>query len=802
MTKLWAALLALAGVTQMVLAEDERDGVVRGKVYEAAKQKPIEFANIILFNNKDSALVTGTTSKEDGGFQIDKIPFGSYYVDVQFIGFKTRRFERIEIASAKPEIDLGKILLQQTAVNMKAVEVQGEASSMTYQIDKKVINVAQQHTALSGTAVDVLENVPSVTVDIEGNVSFRGSNNFTVLVDGRPSVLEPSEALQQIPASTIVNIEIITNPSAKYDPQGAAGIINIVMKREQRTGQSGIANLNAGAGDKYGGDFLFELRDGKYAATFGVDYNHRVFEGRENETNQTRRAGISSFFESAGDSRRNNTSLGARGELKLDLSKKDFLQLGARLGKRDNRNTANLNYEEWSDTALEKLFFLSNSDRERDRDFYALTSSYRRNFAKKGHELNAELSFSRRTGDEATINALLNDAGARLSGRRTTETGPSRDFEAKLDYTLPLGEEAKFEAGYENEIEYSEDRTGLAEYDTVASDYVALPQYNYRTRYDDNTHALYALYAGKWKRLGYQAGLRSEYTGRSINFEGAAQPFKLGRWDYFPTLHVSRQFSAGQQAMASYTRRIDRPGGGELEPFETWRDAYNVQISNPSLQPEYIDSYELGYQTNIGASVISTEAYYRVTHNRIEDVRSVYADNVTLHSAANIGKDYAFGSELAWNFSLAEKWNVSMLGNLYNYRIAGVLLNESFERESFNWNARMSHNVKLGGSTQLQFDGNYNSPTVSSQGRREGFFTAHAALKYEILGKLLTATLQVRDLFRSAKNEYLAEGADFYTYNRSKPEAPMVMLNLKYNFNNYKSERNSNREEQGEEEEF
>lgn len=801
MKKLWTTLLALAGLANIVSAQESRNGALRGKIHDAAQQ-PVELANVILFNAKDSALVTGTTSKANGAFQLEKIPFGNYYLDIQFIGYKTKRIADLTLDAAKTEIDLGKILLQQTTLNMKAVEVQGEATSMSYRLDKKVINVGKQHTALSGTAVDVLENVPAVSVDIEGNVSLRGSGNFTVLVDGRPSILEPSETLQQIPASTIANIEIITNPSAKYDPQGAAGIINVVLKQERRAGQSGVANLNAGAGDKYGGDFVLDLNDGKLAATLGADYNHRVFDGSEREENQTRRESLTSFIESEGDSRRDDTSMGGRAVFKFKPNKKDLWQLSARLGERDSRRTSDLNYAEWSNAAPDKLFYRSNSTRGRDRNFFALNSSYHRDFAQKGHELNAELSFRNRNGDEATTNALLNAARVQLSGRRSTETGPSRELEMKLDYTLPLREDAKLEAGYENEIESSEDRTSVADYDANAAEYVALPQFNYRTKYEDNTHALYAIFASAWRRFGYQAGVRAEYTGRKIDFEAASAPFKLGQWDYFPTLHVSRQFGAGQQAMASYTRRIDRPGGGELEPFETWRDAYNVQIGNPSLKPEYIDSYELGYQTNLGASVVSTEAYYRVTRNRIEDVRSVYADNVTLHTSANLGKDYAFGSELAWNFGFAEKWNANLSGNVYHYRIAGVLLNESFERESFNWSARMSHNIKLGDAAQFQLDGNYNSPSVAAQGRREGFFTAHAALKYELLDKLLTATLQVRDLFRTAKNESLSEGADFYNYNLSRPEAPVVMLNLKYNFNNYKSERNANREEQGEEEEF
>ncbi|MGH7451256.1 MAG: TonB-dependent receptor domain-containing protein, partial [bacterium] len=660
-------LFALAG---MAFSQENR-GVITGKIFDAASQKPIEYANVILFSQNDSAMVMGTASGENGGFHLDKIPPGAYYIDIQFIGFKKKKLGHIEIGPAKLEIDLGKILLQQTTLNLEGVEVQGEAMAMTYQIDKKVINVSQQQTAISGTAVDVLENVPAVTVDIEGNVSLRGSSNFTVLIDGRPSILEPSEALQQIPASTIENIEIVTNPSAKYDPEGAAGIINIILKKDLREGRSGLANLHAGIGDKYSGDLLYHHKNENYQASFGADYNRRFFTGNDREQNQTIREGLTSFIHSDGGSRRKDISLGLRSEIELELGRQEALNLGARFGRRDSQRGSALNYAEWSEAALDKLFYTGTSDRNRERHFYALSMSYQHRFAPKGHELAAEIFFSRREGDEATTNGLLTNDAVIVSGRRTTEAGPSRDLRARLDYTLALSEEAKFEAGYQSEFDHSEDRTGLYEYDPGQSGYVLLPQFSNRTRNDENVHALYAIYAGAWGRLGYQAGWRGEYMDRAIVFDDVPtrRDFTIGRWDYFPTLHLSHEFSAGQQAMASYTRRIERPDGGELEPYQTWIDAYNVRAGNPALKPEYIDSYELGYQTNIGESRLSAEAYYRKTHNRIEDVRSVYDDNITLHSVENIGKDFAFGSELALNVDFGKKWNANLTGNLYHYRI-------------------------------------------------------------------------------------------------------------------------------------
>ncbi len=713
-------------------------------------------------------MVAGIATNAKGEFRLEPPAYGAYYIDVQFLGFKKRRVADLEITPARPRLDLGAIFLQQTTLNLDGVEVEGEALAVSYQLDKKVINVGQQPSASSGTVVDVLENVPSVTVDIEGNVSLRGSNNFTVLIDGRPSILEPSEALQQIPASTVENIEIVTNPSAKHDPEGASGIINIVLKKDRRAGRGGIANLNLGAGEKYGGDFLYEYKNRDYQTTLAVDYNRRLAVGSEREENQTTREGLVSTINSNGDSRRQDNSLGVRGELHWKPGRNDEINLGARQGERNSVRGATLQYFESARPETAPIEYSSIADRERERNFYATNLGYKHRFAPKGHEFSAELFFSRREGDEANTYALRTLAANMISGQRNTEVGPSREIRAKVDYTLALGEKGKFEAGYQSEWERSEDRTGLSEYDTTLSAYVAREQFSNFTQYDENVHALYALYANAWQGVSYQLGLRGELTDRAIFSASATERFVIDRWDYFPSLHVSRQIRGRHQAMANYTRRLERPNGGELEPFLTWVDAYNVRVGNPALRPEYIDSYEIGYQMNFVKSQWSLEAYARKTHNKIEDVRSVYADNVTLRSAANLGADYTLGGELLWTYDFNKKWTANLTGNLYQYRIEGVLFDEAFARESFNWNLRGSNSLKLNGGTQLQFDGIYHSPSVATQGRREGFFTANAAIKQEFFDKMFSATLQVRDVLRSTKNEATSSGEDFYNYSYSR----------------------------------
>ena len=768
-------------------------GTISGIVFDSTSGQKIEYANIIVLSKTDSSLITGTVTGTEGNFTISRIRSGNYFVDVRFIGFNDKRFD-VSINMNNLNANLGEIYLAPEAISLENVVVEGERSPVSYQLDKKVIDVSQMQTVISGNAADVLENVPSVTVDIEGNVSLRGSSNFTVLIDGRPSIIDAQDALQQIPASSIKSIEIITNPSAKYNPEGTAGIINIILKKNQNIGMSGIMNANAGLNDKYGGDFLFEYKTEDVNTTFGIDYNRRFSPGESREEQRFTFNNNTTFLNSIGDREWGRISFGLRGGIEFILSENDILSLGGRYRSRENQMNSFQNYVERSDLSSQDSSYTSLGDRDRGGDSYDLNMNYFHRFNPDGHELKGELIYSYDNSDESTISSEFFN-GTQTSGKKTTESGPSNEIEGKLDYTLPLGENRKFEAGIQGEGEISKENTSLSEYNPEFGDFILHPLYTNATDYKTSELALYSLYADQFGDFGLQGGIRGEYTYRTIEITRLNQEFNIDRWDFFPSIHSSYKFAEGQQMMASYTRRIDRPGGWELEPFDTWMDANNVRRGNPALEPEYIDSYEFGFQTFIGKAVFSSELYYRVTHSKIDQVQSLYQDstNVTLNTPENIGKDYSLGSELMFMLDPVEFWNINLMGNLYNYKIEGVLFNESFSRESFNWSSRFNNVFKVSKSTSLQFNLNYNSPTVSSQGTREGFFTTDAAVKQDLFDRKLSLTVQVRDIFSTAKHEFTSEGQDFYRYNYFTRESPMVMLNLRYNFNNFKQERDRER---------
>ena len=783
-------LLLLLPAISLLGQSSPAQQAVTGTILDGNSRRPMEYVNVLLYLSDDSSFVTGTSTGSRGEFEIPDVESGSYYLDLRFMGYDAKRVGNLTVADVP--VGIGEVFLQPSSIGMDEVLVEGARPAFSYRIDKKVVDVDQFTTTMSGTASDVLKNVPSVSVDIEGNVSLRGSGNFTVLVDGKPSILDALDVLRQIPASMIDEIEIITNPSAKYDPEGSAGIINIVMKEQQETGWSGMVNANLGLNEKYGGDVLFERKEGSVSYVLGLDYRNTLYPGSSSAEEQYVYQDTASFIQSVGDMETFRNNLGVRGEIDFSIGRHGSLRFAGRYGTRDWQRNGSLQYSEWSVPSSAQLSGTNVLRRGRGGNFSGLDAGYRHTLGPNGHVLSVDLMFRYRDSDELTTSELF-EGGILVEGKRTTEIGPSRDLSTRVEYVLPVGESGKFEAGYHGDLDLAKEETGIADYDPALGNYVVLPEFNRNVEYRDAKHALYSMIGGEAGSFGYQLGLRGEYMDRLIRLADGNE-YLVDRPDLFPTIHSSFEFAEQSQVMASYTRRIDRPRGWELEPFETWIDANNLRRGNPSLLPEYIDSYEAGVHGLLGGISASVELYHRLTHNKIEHVRSVYDENVTLTTIENVGKERSTGAELLLTFDPVGDWNVNLIGNAYDYRVEGTLFDEPFSAQSFNWSARMNNTASLGPTTQVQLNAIWNSPTVSPQGRREGFFSMDVALRQDFWNRQLALILQVENVLNTARHESASEGPGFSSYNYYKMESPVVMLTVRLSINGYAPESEGGRE--------
>jgi outer membrane cobalamin receptor len=770
--------------------------VIKGFVYDSISKQPLEYATVSLVRSDDKSLVTGTITDASGFFRISGIEPGSYAMDITFIGFQSKRTAVFSLREGQRTYDIGSIMLRSASESIDEVMIVHDRPTMSYHIDKKVINVSQHHTSSSGTAVEVLENIPSISVGIEGDVSLRGSSSFTVLIDGKPTIMDPNDVLNQIPASQIENIEIITNPSAKFDPDGVAGIINIVMKRNLMQGFSGVFNTSGGTHNRYGGDFLLNYRKERVNLYLGADYNQRSMTGESVNRNETYRSDTAYLY-STGDFDRNRYSWGARIGLEFNINPKNTLTFGYRLGDRERGSNSSLIYEEWNSSDIfSRNIFSSTEEGTRGGFSQNLTIDFRKEFDTKEHNLLAQFVWGNSDFEERSLNFLTNELNEITSGQRSSEIGPSNRFTLRLDYTLPVGSKSRFEAGYHGNLRNSEEQNSLYFYNTINGEFELNDLYSMLVDYSTNVHAVYSLIAGESGKFGYQFGLRSEYTDRLINLKAEEDEFPLKRWDFYPTAHFSYQYSDNQEVMTSYTRRLQRLRGWYLEPFYTWSDAYNLRIGNPNLIPEYIDSYELSYQRRFTKNVLSLDIYYRVTHNKIERIRSIYEDNdnIFLTTFANVGKDYSLGTEIMLGFDPLSWWHFDIMGNIYDYRQKGQFNNRDYSVSSFNWNARWNNTFRLATFTRLQLTGRYNSPTVSAQGERKGYLVTSIALKQDFFNNLLSLTLQVRDALGTMGHERTVRDTDFYSYSEWNPDTPIITLTATFRLNNYNTERRPNQQ--------
>ena len=775
-------------------SDDSKSGIIKGVIKDFQTEAPMEYANVAIYSSVDSSLVTGGITNQAGKFEITGVDFGDYYLEAKFIGFNKTEVNKIILDKENPTSDVGNILLKPSSVEIGGIDIVADKAAVEYKLDKKVVNVSQVINAAGGTAVDVLENTPSVQVDIEGNVSLRGSGNFTVLIDGRPSVLSGSDALRQIPASALDNIEIITNPSAKYEPDGQAGIINLVTKKNSMNGLSGIVNASVGTRDKYRGDFTLNYRTEKFNITAGADWRDETNYGGMKSMRESYIGDTTKFLNFDGD--RNFIRGGQNFKAGIDyyLSDNTTLSISGEAGKSKNNRGGSGKNHEYTIPASYEIFSVDDENSKSENDFYSGTMNFQHRFNTEGHKIEANAFYSSRNGvDYEEENERISDENyiptdEYLARTQSTEAEDEKEFRLKVDYTLPLNDNSKLEAGMQSRIDRELEEISFRQFDPDIGDWIDDEFFSNTTDFKRDIHALYTTYSNKIGIFEFMAGLRGEYTNREIILTQEDSTVSLNRFDLFPTLHTSFDISENYELMASYSRRIDRPSGRDLDPTPTYYNRYTVRIGNPDLEPEYTDSYDLGLMRKFGRSYISLEAFHRVTKNKIERIETLGEDGIFYITTDNLNKDYSTGMELMGNVEFTKWLTVNASVNLFNYRLTGELDGESIDRSSTNWSGRMNTTLKFTPNSRMQIQGFYRGPSVSAQGESKSFFYSNIAYKQDFLKKKLTATLSLQDPFRMARFERESYGENFYSRFKFEREPRVVMLTLSYKINNFKSD--------------
>lgn len=779
--------------------DDDGKGKITGVVLDENTDNPMEFANIAVYNQKDSSLVTGGITNETGQFEIGNINYGEYYLEVNFIGFNSTDVADIVLTRDNKVQDIGEVTLSSSAVSIGEVSVVADKAQVEYKLDKKVVNVSQVISAIGGTAVEVLENTPSVQVDIDGNVSLRGSSNFTVLIDGRPSVLTGSDALQQIPASAIESIEIITNPSAKYEPDGTTGIINLVMKKNALNGLSGIFNASVGTRDKYRGDFTLSYRTEKFNVTAGADFRDERGKGGSYSRSETYSGDTISYLNMDGTRWDKRKGHNFKGGVEWFASDNTTFGIQGRVGSRERYNTGGGRTHAYTNFGGPEDFSITEETSTRTNDYYSTTLNFQHKFNGEGHQIDAMAYYSDETGDDNEVEGeIWSDLNFEYDENNpvyvervsTVEGEDESEFRFQVDYVYPFSENGRLEAGMMSRIEDEKESLDFRDYDQNSDQWVPNEQFSSSTDFRRDIHAVYTTYTNKIGGLSYMAGLRGELTLREIDNTNAQAVSELNRFDLFPTAHISYPVGENNEFMSSFSRRINRPGGWDLDPTPNYFNRYTIRFGNADLKPEYTNSYELGYMRRFGRSYLSLDAFHRVTNNKIDRYSVLGDDGVYSLYTDNFDKDYATGLELTGNVNFAKWLIVNASTSMYRYRITGTLEGASVDRTSTNWTGRVNTTFRFSDNSRMQIQGFFNGPSVSAQGDRDAMIFTNFSYRQDFLQKKLTATVSVRDPFGTARFEGESYGDNFKRWFRWEREPRVVMLTLSYKLNNFKEDRN------------
>lgn len=765
-----------------------------GKVVDAATDTPLDYASVSFFSLKDSALVTGNITDEAGIFSVEVAP-GAYFVKIEFLSYQTKTIPSLTVSGARSTGDMGIITLDPQATLLNEVVVQAEKSQLQMSLDKKVFNVGKDLGNAGGNAADVLDNVPSVQVDVEGNVSLRGSDNVRILIDGKPSGLiglNGANGLRQLPANLIDQIEVITNPSARYEAEGMSGIINIILKKDVRTGVNGSFDLTTGYPDNHGAAVNLNYRTKKLNlfTNYGLSYRDSPGGGT---LYQEVYSGDTTFITTQNNNRsRGGWSNSVRAGADYFLNDNNILTGAFTYRGGKQTNITNLEFRDFLSTLDNPTAISLRKDDEAEDELnleYALT--YKRTFEKQGHELSLDLRYqdNAETEDsdlsERFFNPEMVASGVPDLFQRSYNKEREQLLAAQLDYVQPIGKDGKLELGLRST--FRDIGNDFLVEELVDDVWNIFPGLSNDFRYNEDIHAAYLIYGNKKGKFSYQAGLRGELSDILTELLQTNEVNTQNYLNLFPSMHISYQLPADNAVQISYSKRLRRPRFRELNPFSTFSDNRNIFTGNPNLQPEFTDVFELGHIKYWDKASLSSSIYYRRTEGKVDRIRTLNEDGFTfLTRPENLLSEDAYGLEFVASYNPAKWWTINGSFNFFRAITDGGNLGETFKADTYSWFTRGTSRFTIFKNTDLQVRFDYRGPQETPQGRSRSIYSIDLGASRDILKQKGTITLSVRDLLNSRRWRSTAFGEDFFSDRDFQWRARQTTLTLNYRLNQTK----------------
>jgi hypothetical protein len=740
------------------------NGALYGKLVDAQTNAPVEYASVAILRSADSSVLTGMLSKPNGDFNFPEIAFGQYLIKVNFIGYETV-YKTISLGAKSNNVDVGNLKMKANIRSLAGVEIVGEKPAYTMAIDKRVFNVDKNLSSIGGTATDVLKQVPSVNVDIDGNVSVRNGSP-TIFVDGRPTTL----TLDQIPADAIASIEVVTNPSAKYDAEGVSGILNIVLKKNRKAGINGQVTAGVSSLGGVNGGLDLNVRREKYAVS--LSWNMRNRKGNTNSHLFRKNIGTDTTTFLDQYNKGDNTRKFQFGRIGFDWFA-------------DNRNTFSISqgimggdFNDYNNVTLYDL----DEDRQqmdvgtgRDNNThswrnYSTQAGYKHTFAKQGHELTADFTYNYATSKDGAnydIQYFAMDhtpVGTPLpQSRYGNGKGNTTYLTGQIDYVNPFSETSKLEAGLRSTSRIFNNKLNTLGKDFTSGEYVLDESLSNDYHYTETINAAYASYTGSIGNFGYMGGLRAEqsnYNGQMKNDAHTDYSIKYPV-SLFPSLFLSEKFKGDHEIQLNYSRRVRRPWFRDLLPNIEY-SGQSANRGNPNLRPEFTHSLEFSYLKDFNRKHnVLVSLYYRNTEKAITDfsvdttlIINGSAQKVVLTYPVNANTRIAYGAEFTVRDQITKDWDVTTNLNLAQTKINATNLQNNLSNQGFIWFGKINTNYKLPWNTSLQLTGNYESKQILPQGERAAKYSVDFAARKEFLkNRTLAVSLGLNDIFNTDRTQ-------------------------------------------------
>jgi outer membrane receptor protein involved in Fe transport len=775
------------------LFSQQSNTTVIGTIIEKTSRQPIEFVTVVLLN-EDSVMVKGTITNKKGKFSIEEIAPGNYLVRYSYIGYNSAMVQELKVSGEQPHINLGTLELDSDAKKLTEVVVASTKATLNTSIDRKVYHVDQDIMSSSGAASDILKNIPSVEVDIDGQVSLRGSADVMILINGKMSPLmgkTRAEVLQSLPANSIERIEVITNPSARFRPDGTSGIINIVLKKNTKLGWNGTVTINAGNKDRYNSNLSLNYNPGKinlfgsYSVrqesrkrTYTIDRVYFDSLGKPgsyyNELNISRLRPVAHFADLGMEysfNERNNFSLSGE-------------YFGRKLTRHDIMNKYTYNDQYILTDYYDRLRYDPEFEMETN-----ITASFEHKFLKEDHELSVE--FNNSSSREAEDNHYWNVYYFPLRPTELDNTlikQKDNDNQLTIDYSYPINESSKLEAGYDGSVN-TKDLDFYGEYyDTAQHVFIKDAVKTNLFLYKESIQALYVTYQKSFEAFGFSAGLRAEQVNVKGNLVTIDSLIKNNYFKLYPTLHLSYEFDDNNELQLNYSRRINRPDPDELNPFPEYRDPRNLSAGNPKLLPEIINSVEFGYKWKNKNYSFVPSIYYRYRTNGFTEVIKPINDSTLLTTSENLANDQSAGLELIFSAKTPKFFSGNLSANIFYNQIDASNLGYSNKKSIVSFSANMNSTFAVTKSTMIQLSTNYRSARLTPQGSLYPRFVANIGIRQDMLKKKLAITFTISDIFASGKDKRELNTAYLNQTAVSRRDVRVFYIGASYRFGKTKKE--------------